>query len=231
MQTSPGPKLISLTQWENTIIFPSPCIGLLRILSASCLLSYCSQFPNASVPTSKLNLSRNKWVFFLISLRMSSAATQNAGLCLHCFMLLQQWHSKTWWRPCVGCCAEKMTDCPSFLTLKTHSVQLQQETDPSQQQQCNWKFKSERQPKTLWTSGYGILGIRVIIIIRSIWNALAENSNERPRLRTSNILRSGIIFNPWPCFVCFYIVPLASPFLFQMLNSLNNTDRKQAQTQ
>lgn len=106
MQTSPGPKLISLTQWENTIIFPSPCIGLLRILSASCLLSYCSQFPNASVPTSKLNLSRNKWGFFLISLRMSAAATQNAGLCLHCFMLLQQWHSKTWWRPCVGCCAD-----------------------------------------------------------------------------------------------------------------------------
>lgn len=147
MQTSPGPKLISLTQWENTIIFPSPSTGLLRILSASCILSYCSQFPNASVLTSKLNLSRNKWGFFLISLRMSSAATQNAGLCLHCFMLLQQWYSKALGRLCVGCSADAQRKWLTFFTLKTHSVQLQQETDPPQQQQCNWKFESERQPK------------------------------------------------------------------------------------
>lgn len=162
MQTSPGPKLINFAQRENTIVFPSPSISLLRILSASCLLLYCSQLPNASIPTSKLNLSRNKcWVFFfffLISLRMSSAATQNSDLQLYCFMLLQWWYSKTWRRLCVGCPAEAQRKWLTFLPLKTHSVKLQQETDRPQQQQCNWKFESERQPKSLQTSRYGILG-------------------------------------------------------------------------
>lgn len=121
MQISPGTKLISITWWENTIIFPSLSIGLFRILSASCLASYCSQFPSASIPTSKLNLSRN--MFFLITFMSFSRSCSKCWptsplLCLpsHCVaMFLQQGHSKTWWRPCAGCCADAQRKCTDIL--------------------------------------------------------------------------------------------------------------------
>lgn len=181
MQTSPGPKLTSLTQWENTIMFPSPSIGLRRILSASCILPYCTQFPNASVPTSKLNLSRNKWRFFLISLRMSSAATQNAGLCLHCFMLLHKAVLKNpmkalCWILCI--CTEEITDILYSQDTQCTAATGDWSTTAAAMQLEVWEGEAT---KILQTSRHGMLGIRVIIIIRSIWIALAESINERPR--------------------------------------------------
>lgn len=83
-----------------------------------------------------------------------------------------------------------------------------------------------RATKSLQVSGSGSLGIS-IVIVRTIHDDLAENSNGRLRLRTRRILRRGIIPSLWPYFVCFCAVPLASPFLFQILISLSNTDREQ----
>lgn len=76
MKTSSGTKLLSITQRENTIILASPSICFLQIVSASSLVSYCSQFPSTSIPTSKLNLSRN---MFLFPPWISAGAAQNAA--------------------------------------------------------------------------------------------------------------------------------------------------------
>lgn len=124
-------------------------------------------------------------------------------------MLLQQRHSKTWWRPYGGCSADAQRKCTDIL-----DSQLRRLTHHSSSNAIG-NLKSESQPKTLQASGTGSLGIRVIIT-RAIWVALAQNSNGRPRIRTRHTLRKGIIFSLWPCFACFYAVPLAPPFLFQV---------------
>lgn len=79
----PGTKLTSITWCKNTkIILPSPSIGLFRILSTSCLVLCCSQFPSPSTSTSKSIFPQI--CFFLVPSWISAGAFQNVAQHLPC---------------------------------------------------------------------------------------------------------------------------------------------------
>lgn len=233
MQTSPGTKLVSTTWWENTIIFPSPSIGLFRILSASCLViiflsvSKCLHFHLQIKSFQKYVFSYSLHEFQQELLKMLaniSRVVSSKPLCCYASTTraVKNTSKALCWMLCR--CTEK-THRYSWLSIHTayscSNIGWSTTAAVTQLEIEEWWATKNFTGLRIWKFGnqghhhQGYLGCS------------GSDSNGRPRLRTRHILRRGIIFSLWPCFVCFYAVPLASPFLFQTINSLTKTDRKQ----